>query len=160
MAKNAAVAQIRNANLLVLAARKLGYFWFSFDQLFRTQALSRHNFSVRVVGVIVYWFLLILGVAGWCRLRSRNPDAALLFAAYAVVVTAMHLPFVMNTRIRAPLLEPALVILVGLALGAIAGPKAESAQKGRTVEVRKVIEICPSTLALNPAVDRRGPYYA
>ena len=49
-------------------------------------------------------------------------DAALLFAAYAVVVTAMHLPFVMNTRIRAPLIEPALVILAGLALGAIARP--------------------------------------
>ena len=122
MAKNAAVAQLRNANLLALAAHKLGYFWFSFDQLFRTQALSRRKFFVRALGVFVYWFLLTLGVAGWCRLRSHSPDAALLFAAYAVVVTAMHLPFVMSTRIRAPLVEPALVILAGLALGAIARP--------------------------------------
>ncbi|MGA7226437.1 MAG: glycosyltransferase family 39 protein [Candidatus Acidiferrales bacterium] len=122
MATNAAVAELSHVNLFALAARKLGYFWLSFDQLFRTQALSRFKRFVRVLGILVYWFLLVVAVAGWCKLKSRNPDAALLFAAYAVVVTAMHLPFVMNTRIRSPLVEPALAILAGLALAAFAGP--------------------------------------
>jgi len=35
-------------------------------------------------------------------------------------VTCMHLPFVMNTRIRAPLMEPALAILAGVALAPVA----------------------------------------
>jgi hypothetical protein len=49
----------------------------------------------------------------------RNRDAAILFAAYAIIATCMHLPFVMNTRIRAPLIEPALAILAGVALAPV-----------------------------------------
>ena len=64
----------------------------------------------------MYWFLLVIGIVGWSKVRLRNPHAALLFVVYALVVTAMHLPFVMSTRIRAPLMEPALVILGGVAL--------------------------------------------
>ena len=140
MATNAALAQLSHVNLFTLAARKLGYFWLSLDQLFRTQSLSRYKRFVRVLGVIVFWFLLVVGVAGWCKLRLRNPDAALLFAAYAVVVTAMHLPFVMSTRIRAPLIEPALVILCGLALAAIAGPtwiRPKSGEETADVELQQ-----------------------
>jgi len=122
MARNAALAQLGHVNPFALTARKLGYFWLSFDQLFRTQDLSRNKRLVRVLGILVYWFLLAIGTTGWLKVRLRNPSAALLFAVYAMVVTAMHVPFVMNTRIRAPLIEPALVILAGLALAPIAGP--------------------------------------
>jgi hypothetical protein len=65
----------------------------------------------------------VAGVAGWLKLRLRNADAARLFLSYAVVVTLIHLPFVMNTRIRAPLIEPALAILAGLAFTVIAAPR-------------------------------------
>ena len=67
-----------------------------------------------------YWLLLGLGVAGVMKFRVRNRDTAILFAAYAIIVTCMHLPFVMNTRIRAPLMEPALAILAGVALAPVA----------------------------------------
>ena len=129
MAMKAAVAQLAHANPLALGARKLGYFWLSLDQLLRTQDLSRKKRGVRVLGIFVYWVLLAIGVVGWWRLRSTHRDAALLFASYAAVVTAMHLPFVMNTRIRAPLVEPALAILVGLALAGFAGT-AETGPEG------------------------------
>ena len=148
-------------NLFVLAARKLGYFWVSFDQLFRTQALSRRKFFVRALGVFVYWFLLLLGIAGWCRLRSRNPDAALLFAAYAVVVTAMHLPFVMNTRIRAPLIEPALVILAGLALGVIARPIGMSpGLKTRRKKSERPLKFSRGRQSAELGTGRRFPLFA
>ena len=135
MAMNAALAQLGRANLFALTVRKLAYFWLSFDQLFRTETLARGKRIVRMLGIFFYWFLLAIGIAGWRKIRLRNPHAALLFAVYALVVTAMHLPLVMNTRIRAPLMEPALVVLGGVALAGIAGapgirPKSED--RGRS----------------------------
>jgi hypothetical protein len=122
LATGAALAQLNHLNLFVLTGRKLGFFWLSFDQLFVTQSFSSVQRFERMAGVLAYWLLLGFGIAGWVKLRRRNPRAALLFAIYALTVTAMHLPFVMNTRIRAPFVEPALAILVGLAFTAIAGP--------------------------------------
>jgi hypothetical protein len=131
MAANAALAQLGHVNPFALTARKLFYFWLSFDQLFRTQDLARDKRLVRLLGILVYWFLLAIGIVGWRKVRLQNPDAALLFAVYALVVTAMHVPFVMSTRIRAPLIEPALVILGGVAVAAIAGPP-KSGRKVKT----------------------------
>jgi Dolichyl-phosphate-mannose-protein mannosyltransferase len=122
MATNAALAQLGHVNPFALIARKLSYFWLSFDQLFRTQNLARDKRLVRVLGILVYWFLLAIGILGWRKVRLRYPHAALLFAVYALVVTVMHVPFVMSTRIRGPLIEPALVILGGVALAAALGP--------------------------------------
>jgi len=115
VATKAALLELHRVNISSLVIQKLGYFWLSFDQLFRTGSLSRGKFLIRLAGIVLYWFLLGLAIAGWNRLKARNRDAALLFAIYAVVVTIMHIPFVMSTRIRAPLIEPALVILAGLA---------------------------------------------
>jgi hypothetical protein len=121
VAIHAALGQMAHVNLFALTTRKLGYFWLSFDQMFRGESLSRNKRVVRALGVVVYWFLLAIGIVGWREVRSHDPRAALLFVAFAVVVTFMHLPFVMSTRIRAPLIEPELVILAGVALAAIAG---------------------------------------
>jgi Dolichyl-phosphate-mannose-protein mannosyltransferase len=123
MATRAALAKLGggHAALIPLVFHKLGYFWLSLDQLFRTRDLSLYKRLARVLGIVVYWSLLAIGIAGWRKVRLRNPDAALLFAAYAAVVTTMHVPFVMSTRIRAPLIEPALAILAGFALAAIVG---------------------------------------
>jgi hypothetical protein len=115
MATSAALAQLRRVNLVALTTRKLGYFWLSLDQLLETKSLSRGMFLLRLPGICFYWLLLGVGIVGWRRLKLSNPDAALLFVIYPVVITAMHLPFVMSTRIRVPLIEPALTILVGLA---------------------------------------------
>ena len=122
MAMNAALDQLGHVNFFAIIARKLAYFWLSFDQMFRTQDLGRNKRLVRVLGILVYYFLLAIGIAGWRKVGLRNPNAALLFAVYALVVTAMHLPFVMSTRIRAPLIEPALAILGGSAFSVIARP--------------------------------------
>ena len=123
-AKTLAIAQLSHVNLFSLTARKLGYFWLGFDQMFRTEALPRSKRVVRELGVLAYWILLLAGIAGWLKLRRSNPDAARLFLSYAVVITVMHLPFVMNTRIRAPLIEPALAILAGLGLAPFAAARA------------------------------------
>jgi dolichyl-phosphate-mannose-protein mannosyltransferase len=123
-AKIAAAAELAHVNLFSLVARKLGYFWLGLDQMFRTQSLSRAKRFVRELGVLVYWFFLVAGIFGWRKLRLRNPGAARLFFSYSVVVTLIHLPFVMNTRIRAPLIEPVLAILAGLALTSSAKPSA------------------------------------
>ena len=119
-AMKAALSQLPHVNVASLILRKLGYFWLSFDQLYRTQSLGRQMRLVRYGGVVAYWLLLGLGVAGLMKFRVRNRDTAILFVAYAIIVTCMHLPFVMNTRIRAPLMEPALAILAGVALAPVA----------------------------------------
>lgn len=93
---SAAIGQLGRVNLFTLTIRKLGYFWLSFDQLFRTQSLSRGKFLLRLAGIVVYWPLLGIGVEGWRRLRSRNPDPALLFTKYPIVITVMHVLFVMS----------------------------------------------------------------
>jgi Dolichyl-phosphate-mannose-protein mannosyltransferase len=122
-AKAAAVAEFSHVNLFSLAARKLGYFWLGVDQMFRTQSLSRSKRLVRELGVLAYWLLLLAAILGWLELKSQNSNAARLFLSYAVIVTVMHLPFVMNTRIRTPLIEPMLAIFAGLAFTTITAPR-------------------------------------
>jgi len=97
--------------LLPLGLAKLGYFWLSTDQLFSTQALPLRLRLLRGAGVLVYWLLLLLAVRGWFRLREGYEEIARVLSVYAVAFTALHLPFVMNTRLRVPLMDPLLAIL-------------------------------------------------
>jgi hypothetical protein len=46
-------------------------------------------------------------------LRQTKPRIAAVLLAYALGFTILHLPLVMNTRLRIPLLEPLFVILAG-----------------------------------------------
>ena len=114
-AMTAAIAQLTSPeiSLVRLTAQKLGYFWLGFDQLFQARSMKATQRIERFAGTAVYWIFLGMGIYGWWELRARNQDAAWLFIIYVIVVTALHLPFVMNTRIRAPLVEPALCILIG-----------------------------------------------
>ena len=112
----AALAELRRINVFRLVAEKLSYFWLSFDQAFETQDMQFSERIVRLAGVFGYWFFLIMGLWGWKHCRRWNPGAAELFIIYAIVVTCLHLPFAMTTRIRTPFVEPALAILSGLAL--------------------------------------------
>jgi len=113
---NAALKLWRQMNiaLIPLALRKVADFWLSTDQLFWTGAFRTRARLMRGAGVLFYWILLVLAVAGWFRLRSTNPHVAKIFLLYAALVTAMHLPFVMSTRLRMPFIDVVLAVLVGI----------------------------------------------
>jgi hypothetical protein len=115
-AAQAALAELPRINVFRLGADKLSYFWLSFDQAFETQDMQFSERIVRLAGVFAYWFFLVMGLWGWRNCMRVNPGVAQLFIIYAIVVTCLHLPFVMSTRIRTPFVEPALAILAGLAL--------------------------------------------
>lgn len=99
--------------LLPLNLEKLSYFWLSTDQLFFTGSFRPVVRAARATGVLAYWVILALGMGGWFRLRTRWPALAHLLLFYALLVTVLHLPFNMNTRLRIPFIDPLLVILAG-----------------------------------------------
>jgi len=97
---------------------KWATFWLSTDQLLRPGRISMKNRIGHTAGVFLYWALLALAISGWRRLKDDRPEIAMVLLAYAVLVTLAHTPFVMNSRIRAPLLDPLLAVLAG---GAFSG---------------------------------------
>jgi hypothetical protein len=79
----------------------------------------------RAASVAVYWAILVLALFGWFQLRAQNPRLAQTFLLYAIAVTVMHLPFVMNTRLRMPFVDPLLAVLAGIgALALLSGAPA------------------------------------
>lgn len=97
-----------------LLAQKVLTFWLSLDQVLSTRAFSLKERVVRFSGVGCYWVALGLAIVGWFSLRRTRPVIAYWFLAYATILTILHLPLVMNTRLRIPLVEPLLVILAGI----------------------------------------------
>ena len=108
-----AIAMYKGWALIPLELRKLSDFWLSTDQLLWTASFATWDRIMRAGGVLFYWGLLALAIAGWFRVRSQHVRAAWIFLLYAVLVTAMHLPFVMSTRLRMPLIDPMLAMLAG-----------------------------------------------
>lgn len=101
--------------LLPLVFAKLSYFWLSLDQVLSTQSFSLTQRLFRWSGVLVYWVLVALAVLGWFRIRRSKPLLARAFLFYAIVLTVLHLPFPMLTRLRIPFMDPLMVILSGAA---------------------------------------------
>jgi hypothetical protein len=66
---------------------------------------------LRAAGVFAYWGILGLAVIGWFTLRREKPALAQVLLLYVLLVTAVHLPFNMNTRYRIPFMDPLLVVL-------------------------------------------------
>ena len=99
--------------LLPIGIRKVSDFWLSADQLISTGSFDTRARVERLIGVIVYWAILSLAISGWLRLRRSNPGLARIFLLYAGIVTLMHLPFVMNTRLRMPFIDSLLAVLAG-----------------------------------------------
>src|SRR6202171_1012087 len=99
--------------LLPIVARKLGAFWLSLDQVIETHSFSWRNRLIRWTGVAGYYVILLLAVVGWFRLRISRPEVAYALLFYAVIVTALHVPLTMNTRLRSPLFDPTLASLAG-----------------------------------------------
>ena len=110
---NVAADLWRNAgwSLALIAAEKLAAFWLSTDQMFHLSMFSLRNRVLRRAGVTAYLVVLMLALVGWFQLRTRNPKIAHLLLLYAIVLTALHLPLTMNTRLRSPLFDPLLASL-------------------------------------------------
>jgi cytochrome c biogenesis protein CcdA len=68
---------------------------------------------MRFAGVLAYWGALLMAILGWRALRQTHARIAAVLLWYAAGFTLLHLPLVMNTRLRIPLLEPLLVMLAG-----------------------------------------------
>jgi 4-amino-4-deoxy-L-arabinose transferase-like glycosyltransferase len=97
--------------LLPLELAKCSYFWLSTDQILWTQSFSLPQRLFRGGGVLSYWVLLTFGIMGWLQSRQSAPVLARTFLLYAVLLTALHLPFPMITRLRIPLMDPLIAIL-------------------------------------------------
>ncbi|HTS13032.1 MAG TPA: glycosyltransferase family 39 protein [Candidatus Limnocylindrales bacterium] len=100
--------------LIPLETEKLSFFWLSTDQLLWTHSFRPVVRTARAGGVLIYWGLLALGIAGWFRLRKFEPQIARVFLLYAALITILHLPFDMNTRLRMPFTDGLLAVLVGI----------------------------------------------
>jgi hypothetical protein len=96
-----------------LLIKKLADFWLSVDQLAGTTSLAAPERAIRFGGVVAYWAVLALAILGWSTLRRTNQPVAAMLLIYTAGFTLLHLPLVMNTRLRIPLLEPLFVILAG-----------------------------------------------
>jgi hypothetical protein len=99
--------------LVRLLGRKLLCFLFSTDQLLDTASFSSTQRLLRGAAVIGYWFVLVLAVLGWGRLLKLERPLVFSLRFYVLVVTLAHLPFVMNTRLRFPFLDPLFAVLAG-----------------------------------------------
>ncbi len=102
-----------SGSLVRLLAGKLACFLFSTDQLLDTTSFSPKQRLLRSVGVVCYWFVLVLAILGWGRLLKMERPAALSLGFYVLFVTVAHLPFVMNTRLRIPFFDPLFAVLAG-----------------------------------------------
>ena len=105
----------RGWRMLPVELAKCTYFWLSTDQLLWTQALSLQQRLLRWGGILLYWAFLSCGIVGWLRTRRSSPTLAGVVLVYVVLLTALHLPFPMITRLRAPFMDPLIAILGGAA---------------------------------------------
>jgi 4-amino-4-deoxy-L-arabinose transferase-like glycosyltransferase len=96
-----------------LLIKKFADFSLSMDQLAGTTSLAAPERAIRFGGVLAYWAVLVLAILGWSTLRRTNEPLAAMLVIYAAGFTLLHLPLVMNTRLRIPLLEPLFVTLAG-----------------------------------------------
>ena len=103
----------RGLRLLPVELAKLSYFWLSTDQLASNPTLSIRQNLLRWSGVVAYWALLLCGIIGFFRMRKSAPLLALTFLAYVLLLTALHTPFPMITRLRIPFMDPLIAILAG-----------------------------------------------
>ena len=98
-------------------------YWLSIDQLLHPGNVSRLNRLLHVGAVFYYWILLIAACFGLSRLGKARPHLALAILGYVLLITVLHTPFVMNSRIRAPLVDPLISLLAGGGLGLFWAPK-------------------------------------
>jgi 4-amino-4-deoxy-L-arabinose transferase-like glycosyltransferase len=115
-----AIAMSKGWGLVPLTLGKLANFWLSTDQLFWTASFPLWGRLLRAGGVLAYLVILAMAIAGWFRLIPHQKRLAHMLLLYVSLVTLMHLPFVMSTRLRMPLIDPLLAALAGGGLTAFA----------------------------------------
>lgn len=135
----------RGLSLLPIAGRKLAAYWLSTDQLLDLESVSPRGQLLRRLGVAFYWGLLGAACVGWWVLRKRQPWMAAVFLAYAVAMTALHLPLTMNTRLRVPLFEPLLAAAAGGVCLVFAQARKRSSSPESSKEQREQMEKVPVT---------------
>ncbi|MBI4543852.1 MAG: glycosyltransferase family 39 protein [Gemmatimonadetes bacterium] len=111
-----------------LSLKKLSDFWLSTDQLLATQSFPPAQRALRAAGVLLHWLLLALAAAGGWALWHSKQTAVRLLIIYAVLLTLVHLPFIMITRYRVPLIDPLLVTLAGGGVVALAQARGRRAR--------------------------------
>jgi 4-amino-4-deoxy-L-arabinose transferase-like glycosyltransferase len=116
-----------------LLGRKIADFWLSTDQIFGTDSFSRSEKLIRISGVVLYWCVLALAILAWPQVLRNQPRLAKILLAYAAIYTVLHLPLVMSTRIRFPLMDPLVATLAGGGLLSLATKKATAAKQQGTV---------------------------
>jgi Dolichyl-phosphate-mannose-protein mannosyltransferase len=109
-----------------LLSRKVADFWLSTDQILDTKSFPFSIRIVRFLGAITYWIILATALVGWRQLHRKWPLAANALFTYALVYTVLHLPLVMSTRIRFPLMDPLVAILGGGVLSLKVSPETRS----------------------------------
>ena len=96
---------------------KWATYWLSLDQLLHPGQISRVNRFLHSSAVLFYWLLLVMACIGWRRLKETHPQIAIALLGYVVLMTVLHTPFGMDTRIRAPLIDPLIATLAGGSCG-------------------------------------------
>lgn len=103
-------------HVLPIEIEKLGYFWLSTDQLFSTSGFPLPLRVLRAAAVFIGWGAFLLALFGWRALARFHQSEARLLAVYAVVITAVHMPFIMASRYRIPFISPVVILLAGAGL--------------------------------------------
>lgn len=86
------------------------------------------------MGVFAYWGILCLALIGWFSLRREKSALAQEFVFYVLLITALHLPFNMNTRYRIPLMDPLLVVLGANTIATLANRRSGRATDMITID--------------------------
>lgn len=103
-------------HVIPIEIKKLGYFWLSTDQLFSTTDFPPLLRTLRAIAVFLSWIGFLLALFGWKSLARVHRREARLLVAYALVITVVHLPFIMASRYRIPFISPVVILLAGAGL--------------------------------------------
>jgi 4-amino-4-deoxy-L-arabinose transferase-like glycosyltransferase len=103
--------RVEGWHMLPILVRKLGYFWLSTDQLLATTHFGSWTRIGRACGVLAYWAALLLAFGGFLYLWRERRDVAWLLGFYVILLTLVHFPFAMNTRLRLPNMDPLVAAL-------------------------------------------------
>lgn len=97
---------------LRLLPAKLSWFWLSADILFYGKGFMPGIELGRAAMVFVWWIYLVCALAALRRLwRCEEKSTFWLFLGWFALITAAHLPFGMNTRLRIPLADLPVAVL-------------------------------------------------
>jgi 4-amino-4-deoxy-L-arabinose transferase-like glycosyltransferase len=130
--------RVKGWHMLPILARKLGYFWLSTDQLLATTHFGSWTRIGRACGVLAYWVVLLLAFGGFLYLWRERRDAAWLLGFYVILLTLVHFPFAMNTRLRLPIMDP---LMAALAAGGWVEARARWSTRRRADARQPFVEV-------------------